>query len=254
LILVAGAARAHDPDAETAKAPPPGLFGTSFLEGWVRSFGAGIAGSEGNSKTLDLNFDLMGDAENEVRRWKLRSAYFLSSAEGDDTKNQAYLDLTRDFRLPNLPLFLFANGRYDFDKFEDWDHRIALFGGLGYDFFDTDSFDLRGRLGIGASQTLGAENGLGRDADAFRYESLAGIDAVWIPRQGQTLSTSHTIYPDWQNPGEFRTLSTADWIIVVSDWIPLSLKFGLIYEHESKPVGRSKKDDLKYAASLLYSF
>jgi putative salt-induced outer membrane protein YdiY len=252
LAFVAGSAGAHDPEAP--KAPPPGLFGTSFLEGWYRSIGAGIAGSEGNSKTFDFNVDLLGDAENEVRRWKLRSAYYLSSADDEGTKNQAYLDLTRDFLFTGWPLFLFANGRYDYDKFEEWDHRVALYGGVGYGVLDYDTFDLRARLGAGASQTFGAENGAGGEADDFRYESLAGIDAEWVPREGQKFSTSHTIYPDWSDVGEFRTLSTADWIIAVSDWIPLALKLGAVFEHESKPVGGAKKDDLKYLASLLYTF
>jgi putative salt-induced outer membrane protein YdiY len=255
VLSAAGAALAHDPEAEVAPLPPAGLFGTSFLEGWTRSIGAGVAGSEGNSKTFDLNADLLGDAEDEVRRWKLRSAYYISSADGDENKNQAYFDLTRDFLFPGWPVFLFGQGRFDYDKFEAWDYRLAGALGVGYDLYDSDPFDLRARIGVGVSQTFGAEDPVfGTDTDEFRPEGLAGIEAVWRPRDGQTFSTAHTIYPDLAGFDAFRTLSTVDWIIEVSDWIPLALKLGLIYEYESDPPPDSKSSDLKYAASLLYSF
>jgi len=258
LLLALGAA-AHEPEEEAEAAPPSGLFGTSFLEGWRRSIGAGVSGAKGNTTSFDANVDVLGDAEDEWRRWKLRAAYFVSKAEEagggiDRTKNQVYIDLTRDFRFPEWPVFLFVQGRFDYDPFEAWDYRLAGSLGAGYDLYDSDPFDLRARFGAGVNQTFGVEFPAGGDDDELSPEALVGLEAVWRPREGQTLATAHTVYPDLSSLGEFRLISTADWILEVSDWIPLALKLGLLFEHESEVEPPAKQSDLKYAAALLYSF
>ena len=71
---------------EEPPAPPnPGLFGTSFLEGWTRKLGAGIAGSQGKSVNTTINVRLNVDKEDESARRKFNSRYYYSTTDDEDS-------------------------------------------------------------------------------------------------------------------------------------------------------------------------
>ena len=229
----------------------PGLFGTNFLEGWNRNFSAGINGTEGNSKTVDFNVDLTADSENESRRWNFKSAYFRSEQGSDrtTTKNQFFANLQRDWLFGESPFFLFTQARYDFDRFEDFEHRLAASLGAGYDIYTSDPFDLRGRLGAGFARTFGGNNEI---ENRFQPEGVVGLDAVWRLSETATFTASTSVYPELEEFSSFRAISQADLVMGVSETLPVAIKFSVGHEHISDT--DAEEDDFRYGVSVLYAF
>lgn len=234
-------------------APPPpvrpGIAGSSVLRGWNKQLQLGFTGASGNSDSMDLLAGVRGDYADETKRWKFDSGYFNSSANGADTKNQAFALLLRDFLFVGTKYFAFAASRYDYDQFQLWDHRINLSGGAGYSFLDGDEFDLRGRLGVGVTKTFGSPGD-----DEWVPEAVLGLETEWLPREGQKITAFTTFYPSLSDLGEFRNLTGADWSVAISEAAGLSLNLGVQNEYESDVPTGIEKNDLLYRAALLYDF
>jgi putative salt-induced outer membrane protein YdiY len=231
-------------------APPrPGLFGTGVLAGWTKQLQFGFNGASGNTEDTDLLAGLRGDYADETKRWKFDSGYFRSSEDGEDTKNQAFATLLRDLLFSGKKYFVFAASRYDYDRFEDWDHRLNLSAGIGYALLDRDKFDLRGRLGFAETKTFGSPGD-----DEWDPEGLLGLEIEWVPADRQKLTAYNTFYPSLKHGGEFRNLSGVDWSLLISDGLGLSLNLGVKNEYESDVAADTEKNDLVYHAALLYDF
>ena len=225
----------------------PGLFGTGFLRGWKRSVEMGLSGASGNSETKDLRAGLNLGYEDATRRWKFEARYLFSEQDHDTSQNNFRTILNRDFLRPDSRWFFFAGGRYDWDDFQNWEHRLTLTGGPGYEFFASESFNLRGRIG----PSLTIQRG---DDDDVKGELLLGLEAVWRISEAQTLNLSNSIFPAMSDPGEFRNVTNAAWTIHLSERHPLALKLGIENDYESDVDRDTEKNDLKYYGSLLYSF
>jgi putative salt-induced outer membrane protein YdiY len=229
--------------------PRPGLFGTGLLAGWNKQIQLGFNGASGNSDNRDLLAGVRGNYADERKRWQFDSGYFRSSTEGDETKNQAFALLLRDFLFTGTKYFAFASTRYDYDQFQNWDHRLNLAGGAGYSFIDRDKFDLRGRAGFGGTKTFGSPGD-----DEWVPEAVLGLETEWLPADRQKLTAYTTFYPSLSDGGEFRSLSGVDWSLLISDGLGLSLNLGIQNEYESDVPAGIEKNDLLYRAALLYDF
>ena len=90
----------------TPSTPPArGVLGTNLLVGWERTLALGMNGAEGNSDTLDIVAGLELKFEDDDRRWRFNSGYRRSDNDGDNTKNQSFAQLTRDWLFPGSPWF-----------------------------------------------------------------------------------------------------------------------------------------------------
>jgi len=237
--------------APPAPAPPPrpGLFGTSLLAGWKKQIQLGFNGSSGNSENQDLLTGIRGNYADETKRWQFDSGYFRSTSDGDETKNQAFAALLRDFLFTGTKYFAFASTRYDYDQFQDWDHRLNLAGGLGYSFIDRDKFDLRGRAGFGTTKTFGSPGD-----DKWVPEAVIGLETEWLPAERQKVTAYTTFYPSLSDGGEFRSLTGVDWSLLISDGLGLSLNLGLQNDYESDVPAGIENNDFLYRVALLYDF
>lgn len=229
--------------------PRPGLFGTRVLAGWKKQIQLGFNGSSGNSDNQDFLIGVRGNYADDTKRWLFDSGYFRASTDGNDTKNQAFALLTRDFLFTGKKVFAWGSGRYDYDTFQDWDHRIGLSAGAGYSFLDGKTFDLRGRLGLGGTKTFGAAGN-----DKWVPEAVIGLETEWLPTPRQKVYAYTTFYPSLSNGGEFRSLTGVDWALALADGLGLSLNLGVQNEYESDVAPGIEKNDLLYRAALLYDF
>ena len=237
--------------APPAPPPPvrPGVFGTDVLRGWNKQIQLGFTGSSGNAESQDLVAGLRGNYADDTKRWQFDSGYFRSSTDGAETKNQAFAMLLRDFLFPGKRYFAWGSGRYDYDTFQEWDHRLGLSAGGGYSFIDGEKFDLRGRLGFGGTKTFGATGN-----DKWVPEAVLGLETEWLPAERQKITAFTTFYPSLSDGGEFRSLSGVDWALRLSDNLGLSLNLGVQNEYESDVPAGIEKNDLLYRAALLYDF
>lgn len=224
-----------------------GLFGSDVLIGWQRRLSAGITGSTGNSERLDGSLAARLAREDEDNRVDLNSAWFFARAGGETRSHEAFLQGTRDWLEHDSRWFLFARGRYDFDDFEPWEHRLSAFGGPGYQLVDTDAVNLRARLGLGASRTFGIENRLLPEAEG-------GLEGAWRLTERQTLEGSVSIFPDLSQVNEFRVLASTSWTMKLSPLGDLSLQLGVEDTYQSDPEGGARPNDLNYYGRVGYEF
>ncbi len=179
------------PAPPTPPPPPrPGISGTSVLAGWNKQLQFGFTGSSGNSDNQDILAGVRGNYADDAKRWQFDSGYFRSSDDGDDTKNQAFAMLLRDFLFTGTKYFAFASTRYDYDQFQAWDHRLNLAAGGGYSFIDGEKFDLRGRAGFGGTKTFGAQGD-----DEWVPEAVIGLESEWLPADRQKITGLHDVLP-----------------------------------------------------------
>ena len=235
------------PASEVEKPPPnPAVFGGGFLEGWTRSLSAGMSGASGSSKNFAADAQLALERDNEDTRQVMLAAYFYASDDKLASSNRFLASYDHDLLLSDSRWFLFGQGRYDYDEFKAWDHRLAASLGAGYQLIQSDLFELRGRMGAGLSQTFGGE-------EELRPEGLAGIEGVWTVSENQNFTLASSFYPDLGNAPEFRTLSKLDWNIALADVKGLGLKIGFLHEYDSETQS-AENHDLRYYGNVSYDF
>ncbi|MFW6336082.1 MAG: DUF481 domain-containing protein [Phycisphaeraceae bacterium] len=223
-----------------------GLFGTGFLQGWTREFEVGVFGEAGVSDSLDIIARVSTEYENERKRWLFDSGLLYGQDEGEQTDGEFDASLRRDWRIPEKPVFYFAQGGYDYDNFESWEHRVRGNGGVGYEFLDNETYDLNGRLGAG----LLAEFGGSQDDDVVP-EGLAGVDFSWNVREGHVFTAFNNFYPQLEDVGEFRNVTGLEYTIEIDREEGLSFKVGVENEHDSND---AEKNDLVYYSTLVIGF
>lgn len=234
--------------AEKIKPPKvsKGLFGTSFLAGWKRSFQLGVSGAQGNSKTSDVLAGLAMGYEDEHRRWDFGAAYRFASADGDTTKQDAFAQLRRDWLVTDSPWFFFALGRFDYDEFRTWTYRLSGSPGVGYQFVKSERLELRGLLGPSFTRQF--------DENDFFIEALVGLEGIWRISKHHSVSLSNFIYPALNDLGEYRNLTSLAWKWKLLDDPGLSLLAGVDNEYQSRVASGFKHDDLKYSTSIGIDF
>ncbi|MFK7789330.1 MAG: YdiY family protein [Phycisphaeraceae bacterium] len=234
---------------EAERAADEGLFGLGIFKGWNRQLEAGLNGAEGNSQNLNFRTAFTTDFEDDEDRWLYNMIYRTASANGATTEKRFQAELFKDWLLPDKDYFYFANARYDWDDFQDWDSRLSGFGGIGYQFLDDEKWNVRGRAGLGGNQEMGGTTG-----DEFTVEALLGIEADYQIKDGHSLAFTNYLYPSLEDAADFRNITTLDYIITIDRDKGLALKLGLANEHDSNTPTTSKKNDFTYYASLIWQF
>lgn len=224
-----------------------GLLGTGWLTDWERRLDVGVSGSAGKTSNQLINLGFTADLATEETRIASRTAYFRSKSEGDLSDNAFFTSINRDWLIPESQWFRFAGARLDADQFKDWNQRVNANAGVGYEFANSDDFLLLGRSGIGFSQTIGGER------EEFTPEGLVGIESRWRINDAQRLSLANTIFPSFDNMGEYRNLTTFDWILDLDSLHGVAFKAGVVNEYDSATEDGISKNDFKYTLSLSWS-
>ncbi|GJM19511.1 MAG: hypothetical protein DHS20C14_17240 [Phycisphaeraceae bacterium] len=239
------AAQADLDAAEAAAAipePEPGL-----LDKWEGTVQAGITGTTGNSENFNFRLGLNAERLTEKMETRFDALYRYSTSEGTDTTNRFEAGLRNDWLFTDSPWRIFAQGRYEYDEFQDWDHRISGFVGVGYEFIDNDTTTLIGRAGIGGNQTIGGAD------ERFTPEGLLGLDFTHKLDDAQEIALGTEVLPSLDPFGEYRVNSYADYTVMVNPENNMFLKAGVKHRWDSDP-GAAKRSDLDYYLTLGWGF
>lgn len=215
---------------------------------WESHFTLGAVGSFGNTDTQSVTLSINSVRERENEVLKLDLSYYLGMTDGDRTDNRLTAGARQDWLIPDSRWLYFAQGRYDFDEFQSWDYRLGAHAGIGYKWIDEEDFKATLRAGAGVNKEFNS------DDDGYRPEALAGISLEWTLSEKQSFNLESMIYPDLEETGEFRLITTANWSLMVDEESNISLTAGVFYEHQSEVDTGIEKDDVKIHVGLQFNF
>ena len=123
---------------------------------WDIGLELGLNGNEGLNESLSLRAG--GHLKRETKFWKFNSSlvYNKITANNLETENNAWLDTRLDRKLAESRWSLFFPNQNIYDEFQNFDLRVALNSSVGYQWIDTETIDLIGHFGAGASREFGA--------------------------------------------------------------------------------------------------
>lgn len=232
------------PEPEKEAEVSPGLFGTSFMQGWKRAFSAGFSGSSGVTDENSVNVDLQLDHETESHRDQFVARYFYADANKSSTNNEFLARHIHDFLIKDSRWFSFLAGGYNYDEFQAWDHRFTGSGGLGYDFLRDDVYVLSARVGPGFTVTRGG-------GDREDFNGVASLQFSWAIVEGVSWNSTAAYFPVLNDTPEFRALAETELTIALNLIDGLAFKLGGSYEYDSQ---NNDPNDRKYFGNLVYEF
>ncbi|MEM7228683.1 MAG: DUF481 domain-containing protein [Planctomycetota bacterium] len=215
---------------------------------WKSYIDIGGGATFGNSDTQNANVAFQTVRENDATRTTIDAKYFYGASDGDRDENRFTAGILQDWFVPDSPWLYFATARYDFDEFNSWDYRISAHGGVGYELIVEEDRDLTLRAGLGASREFNSPD------DDIRFEGLLGADFNWQISERQSFHFDTTIYPQLDEFGEFRTLSNANWAVLIDEETSLSLTAGVQHEYQSEVDGDTDENDFRVTVGLRYDF
>ncbi len=236
------------PPADPKAPPPPPADYPSWLDGWKGTVEAGINGSAGNSEVFNLRIGVGAKRTTQKMETTVASTYTRATEGGTVTKNRWDGNVRNDWNLGDSPWLIFAQGRLEYDDFQDWDWRLTVNGGVGYKFIKTKETTLIGRVGVGATKEFGGSN------NAWIPEGLLGIDFSHQITERQKIFGLLEYYPSFKKFPQYRLLARVGYEILVDPSVNMFLKIGAEDRYDSNPGGGKKKNDVDYFLTLGWAF
>ena len=215
---------------------------------WKSHVDLAMNGSFGNTDNQSFRIGLRTNRETPTTRFTLDGTYYGKNSDGETDDNKLTAGIIHDWLLPQSPWFTFSWGRYDFDQFESWRHRVSGHVGPGYHLIDEDELDLDLRVGIGARKEFGSDN------DDVKPEGVFGLDFEWQITRLQGFEISSSGFQALDDLNDFRTRTTASWVLKLGDESNLNLSVGLLHEYQSIIDPGNDRHDLKIHAGLRIDF
>lgn len=235
------------PDAVAEASQEPGFFA---WKSWKKSLTFGLNGSNGNSEYLSGNAKLTLDRGGPEMKTHLDAVYRNARRNEENTENRLRINLQNDWMPKAWDKWrAWAKGTYEYDEFQDWDHRVSAHAGLGYEFLKNPETTLVWRGGLGGTQAFNGSN------DDFRPEALlTGLDYAHQIKDNQKLTAGTELFFDISDTREYRINTGLDWEITLDKESGLILRTGVDHRFDSNPGGSAESSDLDYSMSLGWKF
>lgn len=221
---------------------------TTWFSGphWEKGIELGMNGSSGNAQAFSLLSAGRLRRETDRSIWGIDVVYAKTEANDVLTQHYGFLNSRFDYKLGDSRWSLWNITRLEYDEFKAFDLRLAINGGLGYDFIRTDRRKLTGRFGAGASREFG---GL---SDDWVPEAVFGADYLHKISDKQRLNITTDYYPAWEDFADYRLVTQAAWELLLDEATNLSLKIGVLDRYDSTPGAGLQENDIDYFITLLW--
>jgi putative salt-induced outer membrane protein YdiY len=220
----------------------------AWNEGWDYSFSAGISGASGNNENFAGRVTLGGERLTEAMETRGHASYLYSTSEGQRSASRGEIGLKNDWLLDG-PWRYFAQGLYEYDEFQAYQHRLSGAVGVGYEFINNDTTTLIGRVGVGGSYEFG------KNADEKLVpEGLLGLDWTHKLSANTKLTASTTYYPSFDDFGEFRWVNSAGIEVLLDAETGMTMNAGIEHRHDSTPGTGIKPNDVDYYMGVGWKF
>jgi putative salt-induced outer membrane protein YdiY len=220
---------------------------------WTGSFVANALITTGNSETENFGISLNAVRRSEFDRITLGGAYYYGRQEDQDTGEK---DTTIDnwFVLGKYDyfltkkLYLYGLARVEQDRIADLDLRLTLSAGVGYQWFETPTFNFNTEAGM-----------------AWVYEDFTNKGSE------DHVAARLAYHVDWTPVKPLKLFHNLEWLPNVTDWFGdynLNVDAGLratIYEglfaeakielrYDNTPAPGAKKEDVRYLFGVGWAF
>ncbi len=220
----------------------------SWLAGWAGSIEFGLTGASGNNENFNLRGAASASREDDRTADQINLVYTYANDEGDKTENRFQADGRHGWKFSESPWRVYVGATYEYDEFQDWDHRLSVGPGVGYQAVETDKTSLLLRAGINATREFGGSD------DRWHPEADLGLDLNHQLTERQSLEAVFDLYPSLDPTGPYRFVGKAGWRIDVDPEVNLFLRLGVEDRYDSSPGPDKKRNDISYYATLGWSF
>lgn len=238
-------AQPTDVDTEQAvKAIKP----LAWNEGWDYTFNAGLSGASGNNENFSGRLTLGGERLADAMETRVHASYLYANSDGARSASRGELGIHNDWLLDG-PWRYFAQGKYEYDEFQAYQHRLSGALGVGYEFINNNKTTLIGRLGLGGSYEAG------KNADEKLVpEGLIGLDWTHQLSASTKLAATTTYYPSFDDLGEYRWNSGAGIEVLLDAETGMTMNAGIEHRHDSTPGINIKPNDINYYMGVGWKF
>lgn len=233
------------PEAEEEQPADP----SSWTDGWDWKAFVGLNGASGNNENFSARTSIDGERFTSKYETTLKLAYTYGTSDGTKNTSRGVAQINNDW-LTDSKWRYFAQGKYEYDEFQQWDHRLSAAVGVGYELYKNEKTTLLiGRIGIGGYYEIGD-----MADEEFVPEGLIGLDLRHQWTDNTTLTASTTYYPSFDEFGEFRWNTSAGLEVVMDAESGMTLNTGFEHRHDSQPGSGTKPNDVEYYMGLGWSF
>ena len=212
---------------------------------WELELSLGISGSRGSTDSDSLRAGFDASRETDRNIFDLSLTYRYASEDSSDTENRFTALARNDSKLgDDSPWLLFVGGEYEYNKFQNFEHRVVGAGGLGYKIIEDENATLVVRGGAGYTYSFG-------DVDDGYPNGLLSLQFETQVTDNQKLVTSVTYLPNFDEIEEYRLISRAAYQIDLNEDGNLSLRLGVENRRDTLA---EEESDTDYFVQLVYGF
>lgn len=217
-------------------------------DGWKMALSFSVQADSGEDNEQRYRAGLQASRRTTARRFQTDWAYYYKVKNDSSTDNKLSSGLRYDWLKPDSPWFYFLSGRYDFDKFESWEHRVSVHAGPGYRLIDSDLMKWDVAFGGGVRKEWQSDN------DKLLAEGVSTTDFSWKLSERQSVSLSSAFYPVFDDWDDYRTRTVADWRFLLSREMKLSFSIGLRHEYQSVIDPGEDHNDTRLYSGIRFDF
>ncbi|UUO06565.1 DUF481 domain-containing protein [Blastopirellula sp. J2-11] len=213
---------------------------------WDSSFELGINGQTGNTDSLSLRSGGKIKREGAATKTLVDIIYARTSNDGKRTQNNSLFNAKIEWPFVNKRWHVYAKNGMEYDEFKDFDLRLWISAGMGYEVVKTADTDLTVELGSGFSKEYGSPD------DEYKPEGAMTVFIDHAFNKRHSVEGKYEYYPEWEEFGEYRSISDIGYKILLDEEANLSLKFGVINRFDSTPGVNKKKNDTNYSILIIW--
>ncbi|MHC4941314.1 MAG: DUF481 domain-containing protein [Planctomycetota bacterium] len=210
--------------------------------------GGGALTNDDEGVKTQFNLGLVTSRATERARTRLRLSYIFNTKQGATDKHNGLGVLSHRFLLKDSRWFVFLVGRYDFDQFRSWEHRLTAHAGPGYTVIKAEEFLWDLLAGVGGRKEFESEN------DDFEAEALLGTQFYWIPNPRNEVGLNLTWYPALGDVDDERFIAHFEWKFLLDKKSRLSLVTNLDWEYDTSPDPGFPNDNVRWTWGLQWDF
>jgi hypothetical protein len=229
---------------------------TGFWAGWVGRLELGGGGLEGNTRRANARIGVSLSRETEAMSTFFGADYRIAREQDQESENRFRLNADHEWRLPPARrLRPFIEGEFESNRFQDWDQRVVVFGGLGFAIFDGSEPSEEGRIpsDLVFRAGYGGAREYGSNRNDFQEEALVSLAGTVRFTERRLVRLNAEYIPDLIDDGEFRVNARAEYEIVLDPDNDIRLILGAEDRYDSDP-GEARRNEFEYFITLSVGF